>query len=50
MGKEVPCFGRERKISFLENLWQEVCEGGSACALVLTTPAGGGNRSRSHTL
>jgi predicted ATPase len=48
MGKDIPCFGREREISFLEDLWQDVCEGASARVLVLTAPAGGGKSRVRH--
>lgn len=42
MGKELPCFGREREIAFVEDLWREVCEASIARALLLCAPAGGG--------
>jgi tetratricopeptide (TPR) repeat protein len=42
MGKELPCFGREREIALLQGLWQETCESSTACVVVLAAPAGGG--------
>jgi tetratricopeptide (TPR) repeat protein len=48
MGKDVPCFGREREISFVEDLWQEVCESSAARVLVLSAPAGGGKSRVRH--
>jgi serine/threonine protein kinase/tetratricopeptide (TPR) repeat protein len=42
VGREVPCFGREREIDNLEGLWNEVCDEPVARAMLITAPAGGG--------
>jgi tetratricopeptide (TPR) repeat protein len=48
MGKEVPCFGREREIGLLETLWDEACDEPGARVLLMTAPAGGGKSRVRH--
>jgi hypothetical protein len=48
MGKELPCFGRQREIRLLEGLWQEVCETPVARAMVVAAPAGAGKSRVRH--
>ena len=48
MGKEVPCFGREREIGLLETLWNEACEEPAARVMLMTAPAGGGKSRVCH--
>jgi tetratricopeptide (TPR) repeat protein len=42
VGREVPCFGREREIDILEGLWDEVCDEPVARAMLITASAGSG--------
>jgi len=42
MGKELPCFGREREIGLLETLWDQACEEPAARVMLMTAPTGGG--------
>jgi tetratricopeptide (TPR) repeat protein len=48
MGKEIPCFGREREIGLLETLWTEACDEPAARVMLLTAPAGGGKSRVRH--
>ena len=48
MGKELPCFGREREIGLLETLWDEACDEPGARVMLLTAPAGGGKSRVCH--
>jgi tetratricopeptide (TPR) repeat protein len=42
MGKEMPCFGRNREIGLLESLWHEACDEPAARVLLITGNAGSG--------
>jgi hypothetical protein len=48
MGKEIPCFGREREISLLETLWDEACDEPAARVMLMTAAAGGGKSRVRH--
>jgi len=48
MGMHVPCFGRDREIGILEDLWDEACNEPAARVMLLTSAAGGGKSRVRH--